>query len=109
VAAYEFAVVRGIPEIGAEPRDVLVWSYPHLLLYRSRRGRLFLADSFPLHFTFILDKYFSHLTLQWRDGDPIGAVPLRLASGAPAESGHPTEHQPPQPRAKSRPHLRLVP
>lgn len=58
--AYEYEVVRNIPEIGARVWDVLVWRYPEIWLCRKRDGEIE-HWKYPAHYTFLFLKYEDHL------------------------------------------------
>ena len=95
--AYEYKVVRDIPEIGARVWDVLVWHWPDVWLYRRYNDGRRERRKYSGHWTFLLLKYDSHL----QPLDPANPKPLDLARLA---AGDPQSLRP----APARPHLRLV-
>jgi hypothetical protein len=94
VFAYEFEVVRPVPEIGARVWDVLVWRYPELFLCRKRDGHV-THWPVPLHFARLALADEGRLT-------PLHPATPSLSSLAAAVGWR---SPPPEPCAR---HLRLV-
>ena len=58
--AYEYEVIRNIPEIGARVWDVLVFRNPDIYLCRKRGGTV-QYWKYPPHYTFLFLAYEEHL------------------------------------------------
>ncbi len=101
--AFEYDVLSPIPEIGAEPGDVLYWRYPRVALTRTLPygEQVTLLKILPQHWIYLFFKYEDRLQPRAEDAP----APLALAHQVLAAPRPPT----PLPSAGERsPPLRLV-
>ncbi len=104
--AFEYLVTGAIPEIDAEPDDVLVWKFPRVALVRWSEDRAVVREIrlMPGFWSFLFLKYDDRLTPFFGDAPPLHE--LAALSGLPRPL-------PPMPRgtgaASRASHLRLLP